>query len=231
MTPPTYRICVVAPVRPVVTDAVPVIVDDAAMVVTLVNAPVIAAPPVVTVSPAATVSTPALVRLAMVLDPAAFSHVRPFVDCTLIDGVPVLPDKSSNGDAPFNVTFPEVIVMPPLATVRPVKPFSVPVIVLLPVMDAPPLATVNPVNPPSVPVIVLFPVTAMAAENVCNALNVCAVPLCAAYVLIVAMFGLRYVPNRSARSVDADGTARANGLPVVVAGTSRLRFQPSADDR
>ena len=72
VTPPTYRTWVVAPVKPVVTDAVPVIVDDAAIVVTLVNAPVMDAPPVVTVNPAATVNTPALVRLAMVLDAAAF---------------------------------------------------------------------------------------------------------------------------------------------------------------
>ena len=72
VTPPTYRTCVVAPVRPVDTCAVPVIVDDAAMVVTLVKAPVIDAPPVVTVNPAATVRTPAFVSAAMVVVAAAF---------------------------------------------------------------------------------------------------------------------------------------------------------------
>ena len=162
----------------------------------------------------------------MVLEAAAFRNVSPLVACTLTDGVPVLPLKSRSGDDPLAAMLPDVTVIPPLATVNPVRLPRVPVIVEFPVMVAPPLATVNPVNPVRVPVIVELPVTAMAALNVCNALNVCAVPLWAAYVLMVVMFGLRYVPNKSARSVDADGTDRLNGLPVVVAGTLGLPFDP-----
>ena len=135
-------------------------------------------------------------------------------------------------------TLPLLTVKFPLATVRPVSPPSVPVIVELPVIDAPPEATVRPVRPPRVPVMVELPVmvaplaetvnpaaavrvpaeTVKPAENVCNALNVCAVLLCAAYVLSAIMFGLRYKPYRSAASVDALGTFRLNGVPVVVAG-------------
>ena len=138
---------------------------------------------------------------------------------------------------PAIVLFP-VIEAPPEATVNPVSPPSVPVIVLFPVIEAPPEATVNPVSPPSVPVIVLFPVidaplaetvnpasavkvpaeTVTPAEKVCSAEKVCAVPLCAALVLSAVMFGLRYKPNKSAASVDALGTLRLNGAPVVVAG-------------
>jgi hypothetical protein len=180
VTPPTYRTWVVAPVRPVDTYAVPVIVDDAAMVVTLVNAPVMDAPPVVTVNPAATVSTPAFVKVIALAAPAALRKFNPAAAFSFIYGCPVPPVNSIPALLPFINTLPDVTVMPPLATVNPVRLPRVPVIVEFPVMVAPPLATVNPVNPVSVPAIVLLPVTAMAALNVCNAENVCAVPLCAA---------------------------------------------------
>lgn len=213
-----------------------VIVDTDPSVPLMVLLPVTVMPPVVTVNPAATVMTPAFVNDISVLLPAALRTDNPLVACTLMLGWLVLPLKSISGDVPFSVRFPLVIVAPPLATVSPVKPVSVPVMLEFPVMLAPPEATVNPVNPVSVPVMVELPVieapladTVMPAENVCKALKVCAVPLCAAYVLIVAILGLRYVPNKSARSVETDGTARLNGLPVVVAGTSRLH--PFADHR
>jgi hypothetical protein len=79
VTPPTYRTCVVAPVSPVDTYAVPVIVDDAAIVVKLVKAPVMDAPPVVTVSPVAIVIAPALVSVKIVVFAAAFWKMIPLV--------------------------------------------------------------------------------------------------------------------------------------------------------
>src|SRR3954471_20742464 len=66
-------------------------------------------------------------------------------------------------------TLPLVTVMPPDATVSPVKLPSVPVIVLLPVIAAPPLATVSPVRLPRVPVIVLLPVIATPPDDTVNA--------------------------------------------------------------
>jgi len=46
---------------------------------------------------------------------------------------------------------PPVMLAPPDATVIPVRPVSVPVMVELPVMLAPPLDTVSPVSPLSAP--------------------------------------------------------------------------------
>jgi hypothetical protein len=54
-------------------------VDDAAIVVKLVKAPVMDAPPVVTVSPAAIVIAPALVSVKIVVFAAAFWKMIPLV--------------------------------------------------------------------------------------------------------------------------------------------------------